>query len=210
MSTSELRPELVRTVGHIAARWPRADTHILKHAFPLLAQGRPVSVNRLAQAAGTSPVSVKRTVDPGRVELDENGNIGEVFGVTLKPTLHRIELKQTALFTCCAVVAHVLPRLLGRQIEVVSEDPVTGYCVRLTIAPEGVRSVEPDTAVASMILTDKNDLQQDAPLHLCNHVHHFRSSNAANAFAAGNTRRYVLALSELDAAAQRVYSTVWS
>ena len=80
MSVRELRPELVRTVGHIAARWPRADTEILKYAFPLLAEGRPVSVSRLAQAAGTSAEAVEQTVVAGRVELDDNGDIGEVFG----------------------------------------------------------------------------------------------------------------------------------
>ena len=209
MTGPELRPELLRTIEHLAGRWVRADTQVLKHAFPLLAEGRPVPVNRLGQAASATSVSVNRALDASRVARDDNGDIVEVFGVTLRPTLHRVELGQTALFTCCALVAHVLPRLFGRQLAVRSEDPVTGDIVRFAITPAGVSQVEPETAVASMIATDKSDVQENAPLHFCRHVHHFRSSKTANTFAAGNASRYVVTLSELDAAAQRVYSVVW-
>jgi hypothetical protein len=210
LTACALRPELVRTIEHLAARWARADTRILKHAFPLLAEGRPLSVNRLAQVARTTPESVRQAVDAGRVDLDHNGDIVGLFGVKLSRTRHRIQLEETVLFTCCALVAHVLPCLLGLRVEIRSEDPVTGDCVRLVVAPDGLRTVEPDSAVASMIVTDENAIQEDAPPHFCEHVQHFGSDKTGKVFAAGNSSRYVVTLAELDATARGVYLAIWS
>jgi alkylmercury lyase len=169
-----------------------------------------VTVDRLVEASGASPSSVRQALDPGRVELDDDGRIVEIFGVTLGAAPHRIELEQSVLFTCCALVSHVLPRLLGREIRVRSEDPVTGDSIRLLITTDGLRAVQPDGAVASMIITDETDLRKDAPLYFCNHVRHFTSRTTATGFIADNPKRYVIDLAELDAAAQRLYSAVWS
>jgi len=209
MVNRELGPELVRTIEHLAARWDRADRHILKYLFSLLAEGRPVSVNRLVEASGATSESVELALAGGRVEVDDNNQITQLYGVTLSQTLHRVETEHTILFTCCSLVSHVVPRVLARQGRVTSIDPVTGDPVRLLIAPEGLVSVEPKSAVASMIVTDEIDLEEDAPLSFCDHVHHFTTRSAATEFIERNPGRYEISLSELDAAARMLYSAVW-
>ena len=204
-----LRPELIQTLEHLTARWARADTPLLRHAFPQMAEG-PVSVPRLAEVAGTTADATGRALDSGRIELDRNGDIVEVFGVTLGKTLHRIGLEHTVLYSCCALVAHVVPRLLNRSIEVHSEDPVTSERVQLQIAPEGLRGVHPDTAMASMVVTDERTIHEDAPVYFCQHVHHFGSRKTAEEFIAGDAGRYIVTIAELDAVARRVHSAIWS
>ena len=66
----ELPPQLVRTIEHLTARWARADTAILKHVFPLLGEGRPVSLDRLAKSSGTTTDIAAQAVASGRVTLD--------------------------------------------------------------------------------------------------------------------------------------------
>ena len=209
MVKCELGPGLATTIEHLAARWVRADRQILRHLFPLLAEGHPVPVNRLVQASGATSESVERALAGGRVEVDDDGDIIQLYGVTLSQTLHRIESEHTVLFACCALVSHVVPRLLTRRMRVTSTDPVTGDSVRLLIAPGGLLSVEPESAMASMIVTDEIDLEEDAPLYFCDHVHHFTTRSAAAEFIERNPNRYEISLSELDAAAERLYSAVW-
>jgi len=208
--TGVVRSELVQTIEHLRTRWARADTPVLKHAFPLLAEGRPVAFVRLAQAAGTTIELAAQAVASARVTLDGNGDIVELFGITLTMTPHHIQLERAVLYSCCALVAHVVPRLMGRTVAVNSWDPVTGDRVDLEIGPKGLRAFQPDTAMASMIVTNEQTVHEDAPLHFCQHVHHFVSRKSADEFAAGKPGRYVLTIGELDTAARGVYSAIWS
>jgi len=208
--TVELRPQLVQTIEHLTARWASADTPVLKHVFALLAEGRPVSPDRLAEASGMTTDLAAKAIGSGRVTLDGNGDIVELFGVTLTETPHRVHADGAALYSCCALVAHVVPRLLGRPVEIHSKDPITGDHVELEIAPNGLRNFQPNTAIASMIVTDERTIHEDAPVHFCRHVRHFVSRKDADEFVTDNRGRYVLTIRELDAAAWGVYSAIWS
>lgn len=206
----ELPPQLVQTIEHLTARWARADTAILKHVFPLLGEGQPVSLNRLAESSGTTTDIAAQAVTSGRITLDDNGDIIELFGVTLTSTGRHIHAKGVSLYSCCALVAHVVPRLLDRTVSVRSQDPVTGEQVELEIAPNGVRRFQPNTAVASMIVTDDRTIQEDAPVHFCQHVHHCASRESAVQFVANVPGRYVLTIRNIDIVAQHVCSAIWS
>ena len=119
----ELPPQLVQTIEHLTTRWARADTAALKHVFPLLGEGRPVSLDRLAESSGMSTELAAQAVASGRVTLDGNGDIIELFGVTLTSTPRHVRADGLSLFSCCALVAHVVPRLLGRTVRVRAVGP---------------------------------------------------------------------------------------
>jgi hypothetical protein len=154
-------------------------------------------------------VVIDRALESGRVGLDPDDQIEELFGVRLEPTLHRVELESEQLFACCALVAHVVPRLLGRTVRVISTDPINQAVCRIRIGSDGLEAVEPETVVATMIVTDAVTIHEDAPLHFCDHVHHFASDETAAAFVAGNGKRYTITLDELDAAAEALYAAIW-
>jgi alkylmercury lyase len=209
-AVADFRPEIAVTIEHLAARWAGSDTRLIRKAFPLLAEGRPVSVNRLAREAGMTTTSVAKALDTVGVDLGGNGDITGIFGITLAKSPHRINFGESVLFTCCALAAHVVPCLLEREVEIHSEDPVTRNRIRITIASDGLKAAEPDTTVASMIVTDERAVREDVPISLCQHVRHFKSSETADAFAASDTRRYVITLAELEAAARGVQTAIWS
>lgn len=201
--------EISDTIEHLAQRWEQADKHILRRVFPLIAQGRPVSVDAVAKAVGTGISDVQQELLLGRAGRDGLGRVTELFGLTLSPTLHRVEVDQIALYSCCALVSHVVPKLLGRTVKVESVDPVGRKIVRLTITPNGVLSVEPSEAVGTLIVTDESGVKEDASSNFCSHVHHFVSTDSAMRFVDGNRKRYILGIEDFHEAGNRLYLKIW-
>ena len=82
---------LYETIEHLAARWVEPDKVILKRVFPLLARGRPVPVNLIAEETGATVESVEQALVLGRADRDPRDDVIELFGITLEPTRHLIE-----------------------------------------------------------------------------------------------------------------------
>ncbi|UCC85030.1 MAG: hypothetical protein JSW46_09000 [Gemmatimonadota bacterium] len=204
------REHVAETIEHIAARWAEPDLRLLRQVFPLLAVGQPVAVDRIAQVTGSDPHEVERALLLGRTGRDEEGRVTELFGVMLAPTVHRVEVDEAALFCCCALTAHLVPILTRETAKVESVDPVSRRLVRLTISPSGVRSVEPETAVGTLIRTDREGVLGDVGANFCGHVQHFASSESAAEFVARVPGRYVLAMDEYHESARGLYSAIWS
>ena len=198
------------TVSHLAARWAQADKRILREVFPLLAEGRPVPVERIVAAAGATRSSVEEALESGRAGRDAEGRVVELSGLMLGPTMHRVEIGNIALFSCCALLAQLVPALLERPVRVESVDPVSRGLVVLDITPEGVTALEPREAVGSFVVTAPNAIAGDVGANFCRHVHHFTSPDSASAFAAADSRRYTLGIDQLHAAARMLYQEAWS
>ena len=112
--TEEARFE--STIHILASRWGGAG--ILLPAFPLLARGRPLEIDEIAGASGVEVEIVARALDAARCERDSAGRLIDLYGLTLTPTLHRLTIGGKALFCCCALWAHVIPKLVGETVQV--------------------------------------------------------------------------------------------
>ena len=120
----------------------------------LLALGEPVTMADLAQAT-------RRTVDEMRqalaglpdTEYDERGRIIG-HGITLRPTPHRFQVDGRQLYTWCALDTLIFPAILGHAARVESPCHGTGVPVHLTVEPDKVTSVDPATAVVSIVTPD--------------------------------------------------------
>jgi alkylmercury lyase len=209
MSDESRRTAISSTIAHLAARWGRADKTILRAVFPLLAEGKPVPVERITEAAGAAPSRVESALELGRAERDAKGRVVELSGLMLSPTMHRVEIGDIALFSCCALLAQLVPLLMGRPVRVESVDPVSRRLVMLDIAPEGVIAVEPQEAVGSFIVTEPGGVAHDVGSNFCRHVHHFASPDSAIAFTADDRRRYTLEIDRLHEAARMLYRAAW-
>jgi alkylmercury lyase len=208
--TGKNREDVAETIEHIAARWAEPDRRILRQIFPLLAVGQPVPVDRIAQVTGSDFPAVERALLLGRTGRDAEGRVTELFGVMLAPTVHRVEVDEAALFCCCALTAHLVPMLTQETATVESVDPVSRRLVRLTITPSGLRSVEPEDAVGTLVRTDREGVLGDVGANFCSHVHHFASSESAAEFVARVPGRYALAMDEYHEAARGLYGAIWS
>ncbi len=199
-----------KTIEHISLRWQQTDKILLRQLFPLLAQGRPIPPTQLAQITGNDVPTVEQALIEGHTDRDRQGNVIELFGITQAPTLHRIQVGDVCLFSCCALVSQMVPLLLSQTATIESVDPVGHRLVRLVISPTGIQSVEPYSAVGTLVLTSAEQVQKDVRSAFCMHVHHFPDTDSAQEFVNIDQRRYVVDIQQLHGAARQLTTAIWN
>ena len=198
----------IETIGRLSERWREADS--LLPAFPLLALGQPVEIDEIARASGITADRVTRALDAARCEREEAGRIIGLYGLTLTPTLHRLEIDRKVLFSCCALWAHVIPKLVDATVEIESIDPIRRERVRLSVSPQGLTGVDPPGAVATLAVSSQEAIDEDVCEAFCCQVCHFVSLESAEEFAAHRATCSVVDLAELQQAAQLLHQDIWS
>ncbi len=151
------------------------DASLWLPLLKLLAQGDPVDISTIAAATGRSVEDVRgalaRVAD---IEYEDGRVIGQ--GLTLRPTPHRFEVNGEQLYTWCALDTLIFPALLGTSARVESVTPGTGTAVQVSVGPDGVTTVNPSTAVVSLVNPEDMTSVRSA---FCNQVHYFDSPEAA-------------------------------
>jgi len=196
------------TIRHLAAGWREAK--VLLPLFPLLAKGEALEIDRVSRATGVSAVEIERAAAAGRCERDADGRLIDLYGMTLAPTLHRVEADSKIIYSCCALWAHVIPKLIEYPVEVESVDPRRRELVRLSISPEGVELVDPIGAMATMVVSGEEEASDDVCASFCCQVRHFVSRESAEEFAKGSPTREVVDLAQLQEEADNLYRAIWA
>jgi len=168
-----------------------------------------VAIGQLAQATGLAEEEISDALRD-RATQDEQSAVVELFGIQLSQTSHRITIGDATLYTCCALVAHMLAHLFNTEISIESKDPESGEAVVIKAGPEGVHSLVPDSAKAILIETQGGLQGADIASLFCNHVNHFVSKDSAEQFASRDKRRFVLSIEDLHAAGRGLYEQIWS
>lgn len=143
----------------------------------LLARGEAVTVEELAAAGGWLVEEVRGGLQGHpSVEWDEAGRIVG-FGLTLRPTPHRLRFNGRTVYGWCASDALMFPVMLGKAGIVHSTCPATGEPVRVELVPDRVVSVDPPGAVVSEVRPSERvgDVRAD----ICGLGHFFSSREAA-------------------------------
>ncbi len=208
MNLSELLPPgLGETLAILASRWDSAGP--LLGGFPLLAKGRPVSTDAIASAAGVEVTQVEQAVDAARCKRDPGGRLIDLYGLTLQPTRHRLEIGQKILFSGCALWAYVVPRLVDATARVESVDPVRQERVRLSVAPTGIESVDPPNAAATLVVASQEAIDRDVCTAFCGKASFFVSLESAEEFAADHPTCRPVELPEFQQAARLFHRAIW-
>lgn len=120
----------LRGSGH-----PATQPWLFRPLVRLLAEGVPVAVDRLAEAAGTSAEQVRQVLaaEPDTEYATRGRVVG--LGLTQNPTPHRVEVDGRTLYGWCAMDTLMFPLILQRAVRVVSTCPATGTEVRLRPSP---------------------------------------------------------------------------
>lgn len=188
-ATTGLAARLNDTLGSA----PGARSGLWRPLLRLLAAGRPVTTGRLAAATGRTDEDIRQALaDMPDTEYDQNGRIVG-SGLTLNPTPHRFETGGRTLYTWCALDTLVFPAVLGRTVDVTSPCHATGAPIRLTVEPDRISSVEPDTAVVSIVTPDAPTSIRAA---FCNQSHFFASPDTAKDWLGRHPGATVLPVAE--------------
>jgi alkylmercury lyase len=157
------------------------DLRVTVKTMQALAEGKPVSPDQLAEIWEMPLEQVRavlnQAVTAGRAVTDAQGDL--VGGVlSLVPTAHRIFVEGEQLYAWCAYDAIYAPGVIGKPARVVSKDPVNGGPVEMTITPEGVENVRPESAVVTVAGPDA-DMRGGPESPRCSQMLFFGSRDSA-------------------------------
>ncbi len=153
---------------------------LFPHMWRLLADGRPVPLDRLAAASGRPVEQVRRVLSAHpSVEWGDQGRLVG-FGLTLRPTPHKFTFEGRSVYGWCATDTLMFPVLLDKSGIVESVCPASHKSIRVEVTPDGVRSVDPPEAVVSEVRPDHP--VEDVRAETCNLGHFFCSREAADAW----------------------------
>jgi alkylmercury lyase len=155
--------------------------HIIGQTWQrLAANGSPVSPDEIAIRVQTSPDKAASTLRKFGAEFDKRGNILG-FGLTLVTTPHIYEANGHKLYTWCAADALYYPVILKQTASIESSDPVTGEKIQISVTPDRLEKIEPESAVVSFIKSiDLTDVRGT----FCNNVNFFSSPETATEWIA--------------------------
>lgn len=180
-TTNTTKDELTRRLlaWNDGLGWVNDNAPLMGAAIIELAGGEPVEPERIAARAGLPAAAAHKFLRSSPAEWDERGRLVG-FGLTLRQTRHRYTTAGRTLYTWCAPDALAFPVLTEEPALVESTCFVTGAAIRVEVAPDGVRAVEPPGAVVSIVPRDigVDELRE----RLCHEQHFFATSEAAESW----------------------------
>lgn len=199
-----------RSLAPVVARWANQDKYLLLPLFSMIASGEQLQHARLARQLGRRTDAVIAALSASLAEMDPQGRVTELFGITRDLTLHRIEVGGDILYSCCALVAHMVPAIWRQAAVIESTDPVCGRKVRLVVSSDcEVLQVEPESTRATLVDCTAEQIRASTRNTFCCHVKHFASSESATRFSDRDAARYVLSIGDFHEAAQWLYRQTW-
>ncbi|MGE7225812.1 organomercurial lyase MerB (plasmid) [Paenibacillus urinalis] len=192
-----MKTEIQQLATRLDQQFDNGEVASIKWLFrpllQMLAEGEPVIVEDIAKVTEKPVEEVRKVLQSlPSVELDEQGRVVG-FGLTMVPTPHSFKVDRKKLYAWCALDTLMFPALIGRSVHIESPCHGTGKPVRLTVEPEHVVSVEPSTAVVSIVTPDDMSAVRSA---FCNEVHFFSSPSAAQDWLNQHPEGKVLSIEE--------------
>ncbi|MEE8061337.1 MAG: organomercurial lyase [Gemmatimonadales bacterium] len=168
--------------------------------YRLLAKGSPITAADLAEALSLTPDEAAWMIDlfADFLQRNEDGEVVGFGGLSVVPTEHAFNIPGVNLYTWCAWDTLFIPEIIGKTAEVVSQSPVTGRTIKLTISPDGITSADPEGTALSLVVPDLDDLRQDVRASFCGRVHFFGSIDEAREWARARPGAYVATLEQAD------------
>lgn len=171
----------------------------------LLAEGKPVSAQRLANELG-DPVEFIVTAFQQMQQIGTEFNEqGELIGaaLTLSPTRHQFVVDGQTLYAWCGLDTLFLAAYVGKTATVTSTCPQTEATITLTITPDGIETFTPTETVLSIVTATSCTAGIEGSF--CNQVHFFASHNAAKTWIGARPDFAILTLAEAYQLAQQIY-----
>ncbi len=175
--------ELIHRIVDAAQQANQLDAQMQRMVvtmFRLLADGKPVSVARFAEAL-QMPRDVAdkiiSAVPPGALDRDDEGNAVAFSGLTLRETDHRMEIDGTTLYGWCAFDTLFLSALLGKNANITSKDPVSGEPIQFEFGPGGYKG--PAEIVMSLLEAKPEEMRNNVRAVFCHNVYFFANADTA-------------------------------
>jgi hypothetical protein len=81
------------------------------------------------------------------IHIDVAGELAVAYPFSGRPTAHRVSIDGHLVYAMCAIDALGIASMLGRSIEITSQDPVTAREINVSLEPDGTATWQPNEAV---------------------------------------------------------------
>ncbi len=181
-----------------------------------LALGQSVERAGLAEALHLPLAEVEEVLGHNNVKsltyADPAGRIIGFGGLAIREMPHRFTVAGRTLYTWCAWDSLFIPVILGVGAEVDSPEPGSTARVRLNVAPDRVRHVQPETAVMSFLLPSAQIFQGDALKAIasfCHYIFFFTDRETATAWTSRHPGTVVISVSDAFQLGRLMVDTRW-
>lgn len=189
--------EMVALIRNSLPKLSPEEQKVFVQIYRLLAQGQPVPREKIATTLPISNDVVNHILSRWwGIYYDEKDRIIGFWGLTLKPMSHRFEVQGHTLYTWCAMDSLFIPEIIQKTARVESTCPVTGAQIRLTVAPEGVRHIDPASTVMSFMIPEAAKIRENVIANFCHYVHFFSSAEAGTTWISRNPGTFLLSIDE--------------
>ncbi len=167
------------------------------HLYRLLAEGQPVSTERLANDLNLPSDDVTNILNkwPGVYYNQDNYIIG-YWGLALPKMSHRFAINGHTLYTWCAWGSLFIPEIINETAHVESTCLVTGKKIQLTVTPDGIEKLNPASAVMSFVTPESFKIRENVISNFCHYIHFFISSEAGSNRKSDNQGTFILSIDE--------------
>ncbi len=195
-----VRPTIEALSDHMLRVHPpldATDQTLTLTLYRALASGEPVAIAGLAAKLDlpANEVATRLARLPG-VYYDAERRVIGYWGLTLRPTTHRLRVHSRELYTWCAWDTLFLPALLEVRATVESVCRGSGQPVRLAIGPSAMEATDPEGLWVSFLLPDAAGMRADPIASFCCHVHFFASREAAEPWLREQPESFLLSLAD--------------
>lgn len=181
-----------------------------------LARGQPVLRAGLAEALEVPTRTVDELLEHPNLKCltytDREGRIIGFGGLAVREMSHRFTVDGRTLYTWCAWDSLFIPGILGREADVESPAPGSTVRVRLQVAPDRVKRVQPRSAVMSFLLPSAETFQADAlkaMASFCHYIFFFPDQETAAARTGSHAGTTVLSVSDAFELGHRMVAAQW-
>ncbi len=189
--------QLSATVIDLLPKLSEREQVISLGLYRLLAEGLPVSRQRLAAALNLPVDMIKETLAQWwGVYYDGEERVTGYWGLALPQMAHRFLIDGKTLYAWCAWDTLFIPELLGQTVRVESNCPKTRRKIKLTVAPQGVSDLDPPGAVMSLLTPEAAQVRENVVANFCHYVHFFHSSEAGENWISEHPGTFLLSIEE--------------
>ena len=183
------------------------ESSVARAAYAALLADTPVSLNDLARRANLAVGTVERVLAgrPGVARFAADGQLEGYLGLSRRSTPYRFVVHDRPLFVWCVWDGLFLPRVLGRTARLTSQCPVTGHPITLFVGPDGVRDVDPASAVMSFVAS--SGPAGNGVGVCCPYIHFLESPDAGKQWQKGHPTGCVLTIEQAWALARSFVDT---
>ena len=176
----------------------REQRRIALRIYRGLADHGNVPLKTLGAQTRLSSDKVEQVVPfwPG-VYRNPAGDVIGFWGLTAQPvSKHVLRIEGQARYAWCAWDCLFIPALLGRTVQVSSICPQTGEPIELTISPNIVERMCPDSTVLSLLIPDLDSCNRDVVSNFCHFVYFFKDQAAAEIWTAAHPGTLVVSVEQ--------------